>query len=117
MCYNYLCTALSRDRLSNLKLAVKTNFWWIFPDLYSAEYLGRIFGLFGIRFEPYNNIVVNPFFEGGVFRFFLAPEGLHLIQSEANCGIRAKRGEAWRIVVSNSCLKGPKNLISPENYH
>ena len=56
-----------------------------------------------------NNIVVNPFFEGEKLSF-LAPEGLNLIQSAANCGIRAKRGEARRSEVSNSCLKGPKIL-------
>ena len=56
------------------------------------------------------NIVVNPFFEGEKFSFFLAPEGLNLIQSAANCEIRAKRGEARRSEVSNSCLKGPKIL-------
>ena len=49
--------------------------------------------------------LVDPFFAGGN-SVFGVPEGLKLIQSEANCEIRAKRGVARR-------SKGPKQL----NFH
>ena len=44
---------------------------------------------------------------------FLVPSGMNLIQSEANCGIRAKRGEARRSEVSNSSLQAPKKQNFP----
>ena len=56
--------------------------------------------------------LVDPFFAEGNSVYWV-PEGLNLIQSEAYCGIRAKRGEARRSEVSNSCQKGPKKL----NFH
>ena len=55
---------------------------------------------------------MDPFFAGGN-SFFGVPEGLKLIQSEANCEIRAKRGVARRSEVSNSCQKGPKKIEFP----